>query len=145
MATMMLEGGADIRYIQEMLGHAELTTTQIYTQVSIRRLQAVHAATHPAEREKLTGTDERSEAADEGERTPLGNEAHVTPVVPKPGVRKARTSQNGDAVRREPDAERSGVQPGAVSDAEALHRLLVADTEAELSDAESSPSRLHGE
>lgn len=47
MATLMLEGGADIRYIQEMLGHAELSTTQIYTQVSIRKLQAVHALTHP--------------------------------------------------------------------------------------------------
>jgi integrase/recombinase XerD len=48
MATLMLEGGADIRYIQAMLGHAELSTTQIYTQVSVRALQAVHAATHPA-------------------------------------------------------------------------------------------------
>ena len=47
MATLMLEGGADIRYIQAMLGHAELSTTQIYTQASIRALQAVHAATHP--------------------------------------------------------------------------------------------------
>lgn len=47
MATLMLEGGADIRYIQAMLGHAELSTTQIYTQVSIRALQAVHTATHP--------------------------------------------------------------------------------------------------
>jgi integrase/recombinase XerD len=47
MATLMLEGGADIRYIQAMLGHAELSTTQIYAQVSIRALQAVHAATHP--------------------------------------------------------------------------------------------------
>lgn len=46
-ATLMLEGGADIRYIQEMLGHVELSTTQIYTQVSIRRLKAVHALTHP--------------------------------------------------------------------------------------------------
>ena len=44
----MLEGGADIRYIQAMLGHAELSTTQIHTQVSIRALQAVHAATFPA-------------------------------------------------------------------------------------------------
>jgi integrase/recombinase XerD len=43
----MLEGGADIRYIQAMLGHAELSTTQIYAQVSIRALQAVHEATHP--------------------------------------------------------------------------------------------------
>jgi integrase/recombinase XerD len=48
MATLMLEGGADIRYIQAMLGHADLSTTQIYTQVSITALQAVHSATHPA-------------------------------------------------------------------------------------------------
>ncbi len=48
MATLMLEGGADIRYIQAMLGHAELSTTQIYAQVSVRALQAVHSATHPA-------------------------------------------------------------------------------------------------
>ena len=47
-ATLMLEGGADVRYIQEMLGHAELSTTQIYTRVSIRRLKAVHALTHPS-------------------------------------------------------------------------------------------------
>jgi integrase/recombinase XerD len=46
-ATLMLEGGADIRYIQEMLGHVELSTTQIYTQVSIRKLKAVHTLTHP--------------------------------------------------------------------------------------------------
>jgi integrase/recombinase XerD len=42
------EGGADIRYIQAMLGHARLDTTQIYTQVTIRALQAIHTATHPA-------------------------------------------------------------------------------------------------
>jgi integrase/recombinase XerD len=47
MATLMLEGGADIRYIQEMLGHVELSTTQIYTQVSIKKLKAVHELTHP--------------------------------------------------------------------------------------------------
>jgi integrase/recombinase XerD len=43
----MLEGGADIRYIQQMLGHANLDTTQIYTHVAIHTLKAVHAATHP--------------------------------------------------------------------------------------------------
>ena len=48
MATLMLEGGADIRFIQQMLGHADLSTTQIYTQVSIQKLKAVHNATHPA-------------------------------------------------------------------------------------------------
>jgi integrase/recombinase XerD len=47
MATLMLENGADIRYIQAMLGHAELSTTQIYTQVSIRKLKEIHSATHP--------------------------------------------------------------------------------------------------
>jgi integrase/recombinase XerD len=47
MATLMLEGGADVRYVQAMLGHAELSSTQIYTHVSIRALQAVHTTTHP--------------------------------------------------------------------------------------------------
>ena len=50
MATLMLEGGADIRFIQQMLGHASLETTQIYTQVSIRKLKEIHAATHPGAR-----------------------------------------------------------------------------------------------
>jgi integrase/recombinase XerD len=50
MATLMLEGGADIRYIQQMLGHARLTTTEIYTRVNISRLVEVHRHTHPAER-----------------------------------------------------------------------------------------------
>ena len=47
MATLMLEGGADIRFIQQMLGHAELSSTEIYTHVAIRKLQQIHAATHP--------------------------------------------------------------------------------------------------
>jgi integrase/recombinase XerD len=52
MATLMLENGADIRYIQQMLGHADLKTTQIYTQVSIRQLKRIHSATHPARLDK---------------------------------------------------------------------------------------------
>jgi len=48
MATHMLEAGCDIRYIQAMLGHSELSTTEIYTQVSIGKLKEIHAATHPA-------------------------------------------------------------------------------------------------
>jgi integrase/recombinase XerD len=46
-ATLMLEGGADIRFIQQQLGHAELSTTEIYTQVSITKLKEIHTATHP--------------------------------------------------------------------------------------------------
>jgi integrase/recombinase XerD len=48
MATLLLDGGADIRHIQEMLGHVDLSTTQIYTHVSIARLNMVHATCHPA-------------------------------------------------------------------------------------------------
>ncbi len=48
-ATHMLEGGADIRFIQQLLGHEKLETTAIYTEVNIDQLQAVHARTHPAE------------------------------------------------------------------------------------------------
>lgn len=47
-ATHMLEGGADIRYIQEMLGHSNLQTTEIYTHVSIDKLIAVHKNSHPS-------------------------------------------------------------------------------------------------
>jgi len=52
MATLMLENGADIRFIQAMLGHVSVATTQIYTQVSIRQLKEIHAATHPAKMER---------------------------------------------------------------------------------------------
>ncbi len=48
MATHMLENGADIRFIQAMLGHSDLSTTQIYTLVSIDKLREIHTATHPA-------------------------------------------------------------------------------------------------
>ena len=71
MATLMLEGGADIRYIHAMLGHADLKTTEIYTHVAIRQLQEIHRATHPAKlkREKKELLDAlEAEAGDDDEK-----------------------------------------------------------------------------
>lgn len=48
-ATLLLENGAGIRTVQEILGHRELRTTQVYTKVSIKKLREVHRRTHPAE------------------------------------------------------------------------------------------------
>ena len=56
MATHMLENGAELRYIQAMLGHSDYRATQIYTHGSIRKLQAVHALTHPAKTTPPSGT-----------------------------------------------------------------------------------------
>lgn len=51
MATHMLDNGADIRFIQAMLGHTDLSTTEVYTRVSIEKLSDIHRATHPTRRE----------------------------------------------------------------------------------------------
>jgi integrase/recombinase XerD len=73
MATLMLEGGADIRFIQAMLGHSELSTTQIYTHVAIRQLCQVHAMTHPGARRRTparTGPETAGDPACPGAADP---------------------------------------------------------------------------
>ncbi len=76
MATLMLEGGADVRMIQEMLGHADMSTTAIYTRVSIRHLKRVHDATHPGAKDETSRPRPRENAGpDELARaTPLDHE-----------------------------------------------------------------------
>ena len=71
-ATHMLENGADIRFIQQLLGHEKLDTTAIYTEVSIKQLQEVHARCHPTAKqaEALEAVSKASDPAVESKAEP---------------------------------------------------------------------------
>ncbi|MBL8819895.1 MAG: site-specific tyrosine recombinase XerC [Planctomyces sp.] len=70
MATLMHDNGADIRFIQAMLGHSKLTTTEIYTQVSIKKLKEIHTATHPARLKDTTQPKKRKRKPKSAKPTP---------------------------------------------------------------------------
>lgn len=86
MATLMLENGADIRYIQHMLGHACLDTTQIYTHVSIKKLKEIHEAVHPAKMERTRNINDEQSPADARDSLAVsGNEQKDSQTNQAPG------------------------------------------------------------
>jgi integrase/recombinase XerD len=110
-ATHMLEGGADIRYIQALLGHAELSTTQIYTHVAIDKLKAVHALTHPARLERVK----------------------ANPLPGEPGSLTAQMRPDGVNVA----ADELGPVPAPKAAQIALLAQLAAETDAENDDVDA--------
>lgn len=102
MATLMLENGADVRFIQAMLGHAKLETTQIYTQVSIRKLKEIHEATHPAKLERsdksFNGEPQATPSSSQGEAS-----ASDPPTDEKPSTEgEAKGDGNNDSDEEPP-------------------------------------------
>ncbi len=110
-ATHMLEGGADIRYIQALLGHADLSTTEVYARVSIVQLKAVHERTHPARlRGQQAPTREASQSAIGG----LPSADHAP--ADTEGAADARASFLA-ALQREAERDGAGDAPGVAADA----------------------------
>jgi Phage integrase family len=92
MATLMLENGAELRFIQAMLGHSSLSTTEIYTHVAVGMLTRVHAQTHPGvalpERlqERLQERQERQARIREQGQREQGHSAKTAAPLPAPEV-----------------------------------------------------------
>jgi integrase/recombinase XerD len=80
MATHMLENGADIRFIQAMLEHEDLSATEIYTHVSIEKLRQIHAATHPARLERSKNPSETRPNAEATRPILLDGEAETEEI-----------------------------------------------------------------
>lgn len=113
MATLMLEGGANLRYIQQMLGHESLNSTEVYTHVAIRKLQRIHAATHPgatlerkatvaASETEMDDEERKAELLDaldaEGDEEESGAEQRIIDPCPSTSsisrIRKRRTTSH---------------------------------------------------
>lgn len=97
MATLMLEGGADIRYIQQMLGHAHLNTTEVYTQVSMKKLKEIHSQTHPA---ACLGAASRKKSAgksEDGDEEPITKEEFLSSLAAEDPEEEDDEGKSGSA------------------------------------------------
>ena len=108
MATLMLEGGADIRFIQAMLGHADISSTQIYTQVAVGKLQRVHAMAHPAALRRVRGEDGLAQdGTDSPQNDAQGAQTTQAAPNPQPGPQNAAEALLA-ALAAEADEEAAG-------------------------------------
>ena len=99
-ATQMLENGADTRYVQALLGHEALSSTQIYTKVAIRKLKEVHTATHPsAKLGKRAPATAATSTDGEDDATPATPNAPMSPGQATRWLRRYRREEAPDPTK----------------------------------------------